>query len=71
MNAPNDLRWLLFATVPVNGYINVATPLARGIVWLGRRVRALVTGQPDVLSRSWSRSWAASSTSLCRHSEAR
>ena len=38
MNTPNDLRWLLFATVPVHGYINLATPIARGIVWLYRRV---------------------------------
>lgn len=37
MNAPNDIRWLLFATVPVHGYINVSTPIARGIVWLWRR----------------------------------
>ena len=37
MNTPNDIRWLLFATVPVNGYINLATPISRGIVWLWRR----------------------------------
>jgi hypothetical protein len=37
MNSHLDLRWLLFATVPVNGYINSATPIARGIVWLWRR----------------------------------
>jgi hypothetical protein len=38
MNTPNDIRWLLFATVPVHGYINLATPISRGIVWLWRRV---------------------------------
>ena len=38
MNTPNDLRWLMFATVPVHGYINLATPISRGIVWLWRRV---------------------------------
>ena len=44
MNTPNDIRWLLFATVPVHGYINLATPVARGIVWLLRRLRiAIVT----------------------------
>jgi hypothetical protein len=37
MNTPNDIRWLLFATVPVHGYINLATPISRGILWLLRR----------------------------------
>ena len=37
MNTPNDLRWLLFATVPTHGYINFSTPIARGIVHLCRR----------------------------------
>lgn len=37
MNAPNDIRWLLFATVPFHGYINLATPISRAITWLGRR----------------------------------
>jgi hypothetical protein len=37
MNTPNDLRWLLFATVPTYGHFNFATPVARGIVWLFRR----------------------------------
>lgn len=38
MNTPNDIRWLLFATVPTGGYINLATPISRGIIWLWRRV---------------------------------
>ena len=40
MNAPNDLRWIMFATVPVNGYANAdpVTPIARGIVWLCQRL---------------------------------
>jgi hypothetical protein len=42
MNTPNDIRWLLFATVPVHGYINLATPISRGILWLVRRVAASV-----------------------------
>ena len=37
MNTPNDLRWLLFATVPTHGYINFSTPIARGILHLCRR----------------------------------
>ena len=38
MNTPNDLRWILFATVPVNGYANAdpVMPIARGIAWLYR-----------------------------------
>lgn len=36
MNTPNDIRWLMFATVPVSGYINLATPITRGILWLWR-----------------------------------
>jgi hypothetical protein len=42
MNTPNDIRWLLFATVPVHGYINVATPISRGIIWLCRRAAGSV-----------------------------
>ena len=42
MNTPNDIRWLLFATVPVHGYINVATPISRAIIWLCRRAAGLV-----------------------------
>lgn len=44
MNTPNDLRWIMFATVPVHGYVNVnvATPIARGIVWMYRRAAAQV-----------------------------
>ena len=44
MNTPNDLRWIMFATVPVHGYANVdvVTPMARGIVWLYRRASAQV-----------------------------
>jgi hypothetical protein len=38
MNTPNDIRWLLFATVPVQGHINLATPITRGILWLCRRL---------------------------------
>ena len=40
MNTPNDLRWIMFATVPVNGYANAdpVMPIARGIVWLCRRL---------------------------------
>ena len=40
MNTPTDLRWILFATVPVNGYANAdpVMPIARGIVWLVRRL---------------------------------
>ena len=40
MNTPNDLRWIMFATVPVHGYanVNVVTPIAHGIVWLYRRL---------------------------------
>ena len=55
MNTPNDIRWLLFATVPVHGYINLATPVTRGIVWLFRRVarwaragaQTVVVDRPD------------------------
>ncbi len=42
MNAPNDLRWLIFATVPVHGYVDLATPLTRGILWLWRRAAGSV-----------------------------
>lgn len=42
MNTPNDIRWLLFATVPVHGYINLETPISRGIVWFLRRAAAQV-----------------------------
>ncbi|MGH3473699.1 MAG: hypothetical protein ACRDOT_02165 [Aeromicrobium sp.] len=42
MNTPNDIRWLMFATVPVYGYINLATPISRVIVWLFRRASAQV-----------------------------
>jgi hypothetical protein len=42
MNTPNDIRWLLFATVPVHGYFNVADPKARGVVWLYRRAAGAV-----------------------------
>ena len=42
MNTSNDIRWLLFATVPVHGYINLATPISRGIVWLWRRAAGAV-----------------------------
>ena len=40
MNTPNDLQRIMFATVPVNGYANgdPVTPIARGIVWLYRRL---------------------------------
>ena len=52
MNTPNDLRWLLFATVPVQGYINFATPIARGIGWLCRRaVDSLRTSRRRVADR--------------------
>jgi hypothetical protein len=39
MNTHTDLRWILFATVPVNGYTNAdpVMPIARGIAWLYRR----------------------------------
>ena len=37
MNTPNDLRWIMFATVPVHGYVNVAPPIASGIISLWRR----------------------------------
>jgi hypothetical protein len=51
MNTPNDIRWLLFATVPVHGYINLATPISRGIIWLWRRAAQVGPGM---------RAWAAS-----------
>jgi hypothetical protein len=40
MNTHTDLRWILFATVPVNGYANAdpVMPIARGIAWLYRRI---------------------------------
>ena len=40
MNTPNDLRFIMLATVPVHGYanVNVVTPVARSIVRLGRRL---------------------------------
>jgi hypothetical protein len=40
MNTHTDLRWILFATVPVNGYPNAdpVMPIARGIAWLYRRL---------------------------------
>ena len=42
MNTHTDLRWILFATVPVNGYANAdpVMPIARGIAWLYRRAGA-------------------------------
>ena len=51
MNTPNDLRWIMFATVPVHGYanVNVVTPVARGIVWLYRR---LVDGRRRMVHRA-------------------
>jgi hypothetical protein len=42
MNAPNDIRWLMFATVPVHGYVDLATPLTRAILWLWRRAAGSV-----------------------------
>lgn len=42
MNTSNDFRWLLFATVPVHGYVNLATPISRGMVWLWRRAAGAV-----------------------------
>ena len=52
MHTPTDLRWLLFATVPVNGYANAdpVMPIARGIAWLYRRAVAEVKRR--VLRRS-------------------
>lgn len=44
MNTPNDIRFLLFATVPVSGYINLATPITRGILWLWRRAAQVSPG---------------------------
>jgi hypothetical protein len=40
MNTHTDLRWILFATVPVNGYANAdpVMPIARGIAWLYRQI---------------------------------
>lgn len=38
MNAPNDLRWLYFATVPYHRYIDGMTLIARGIGWSVRRI---------------------------------
>lgn len=51
MNAPNDIRWLMFATVPVHGYIDLAAPITRGILWLWRRAAQVSPGI---------RTWAAS-----------
>ena len=45
MNAPNDLRWIMFAPVPVHANVDVVTPMARGIVWLYRRAGAHVRRQ--------------------------
>ncbi len=45
MNAPNDIRWLMFATVPVHGYVDLATPLTRGIHWLWRRAAGSVAAR--------------------------
>ena len=44
MNTHTDLRWIVFATVPVNGYANAdpVMPIARGIAWLYRRASAQV-----------------------------
>jgi len=44
MNTHTDLRWILFAAVPVNGYANAdpVMPIARGIAWLYRRAGAQV-----------------------------
>ena len=44
MNTPNDIRWLMFATVPVSGYTNLATPITRGILWLWRRAAQVSPG---------------------------
>jgi hypothetical protein len=38
MNAPNDLRWLHFATVPYHRYVDVTALIARGIGWSVRRI---------------------------------
>lgn len=38
MNAPNDLRWLHFGTVPYHQYVDVTTLIARGIGWSVRRI---------------------------------
>ncbi len=51
MNTPNDLRQILFATVPFNGYINVAPPIARGIVSLWRRAAARRARRQSVARR--------------------
>ena len=40
MNTHNDLRVILFATVPVHGYVNVAPPITSSIVSLWRRAAA-------------------------------
>ena len=44
MNSPNDLRWLMFATVPVSGYVDLASPITRGILWLWRRATQVSPG---------------------------
>ena len=44
MNTPSDIRWLMFATVPTHGYINLATPIGRGFVWLWRRAAQVGPG---------------------------
>jgi hypothetical protein len=51
MNTPTDLRWILFATVPVNGYANAdpVMPIARGVRWLYRRlVRSGQRRHPEI-----------------------
>lgn len=51
MNTPTDLRAIMFATVPVYGYanFNIVTPVARGLVWLYRRI---VHGQRPAIHRA-------------------
>lgn len=48
MNTPTDLQWILFATVPVNGYAKAdpVMTIARGIRWLYRQ---LVDGRRRVI----------------------
>jgi hypothetical protein len=51
MNTPNDLRWILFATVPVHGYasVDVARPIVRGIArLLGRISGSGQHGNPEI-----------------------
>ena len=38
MNAPHDLRWLHFATVPYHRSVDVTALFARGIGWSVRRI---------------------------------